>query len=310
VDALPPISLVVNYGALDEIERSLTAQLGLKFGSEADPRSERYTFNLPNVPFWQVQQELAKHGIVWSSPARILKISDTIGSYLTSPPHFGISVLLSPLSPAGNVYNAELALSVDPRLEILKAQPPQFGPVVDNHSMAWSIRSAPVGELTGFGSWDALTFPRRLSFQRQASANALKATTLSSLTGTITVLQALESHTITLETPENNLDKPVSGSPYELTLSSANDHLTLNIRRTTDPFPVDPTLPLNILIVDNTQTAWGLSALPPATAGQVRAVPMPPNFPELYQLSRIVVRYPTQIRDVTLPFEFKNVAIP
>ena len=67
-DNLAPISLLVSNGSLDDIAHALTSQLGVKFGSDPNPAPTRYNINLHNVSLWQVQEQLAKQHVYWSSP--------------------------------------------------------------------------------------------------------------------------------------------------------------------------------------------------------------------------------------------------
>jgi hypothetical protein len=323
-DEPPALTFSVNAGSLDDIARALSGQLGVRFGSDPNPPPDRFTFNIEGLSLWHVQQQLAEKHIVWNSPARVLKISHTLDYWQSSPPKAGIAAFLSPASSQGSPtnprYSATLALSVDPRLEVLKTQPPTFEPATDDQSCTWQIRPEAPRELTGFGSWDILTFQQKITLDRQFSPNANKAAALTSLRGSISVTQAQVSESLTIEDPKNNLGTPVASGPYEITLLLPGARVrggnpppstspTLTIRHLESDIPVDPTLPLNILITDNTQTDWGLSSSPPAP-GQTKSVPIPSNFPALEKLSRITVRFPTKTRQLSIPFEFKNVPLP
>ena len=81
-----------------------------------------------------------------------------------------------------------------------------------------------------------LTFQRLITFRRQPAPNALKASALLPLTGTISVVQALESQTATIEDPLNTLNNPVSSGPYEFTLTSPT-------KFSLSPSAATPTLP-------------------------------------------------------------------
>jgi hypothetical protein len=332
-DEPPALTFNVTAGSLDDIARALSGQLGIRFGSDPNPPPDRYTFNIEGLSLWHVQQQLAAKHIVWNSPARVLKVSNTLDYWQSSPPRAGIGAFLSPASSQGSTdnprYLATLALSVDPRLEVLKTQPPTFESATDDQSCTWQARPEVPRELTSFGSWDMITFQQKIILSRQFSPNANKAASLTSLRGAISVTQAQVSESLTISDPQNNLNTPVAGGPYEISLLArgtaapaaprggragaggppASTGPTLTIRRVESEVTVDPSLPLNILITDNTETDWGMSSLPPGP-GQTKSVAIPPNFPALEKLNRITVRFPTKTRQLSIPFEFKPVPLP
>lgn len=324
-----PISIAVTNGSLDDIAIALTATTGVKFGSPASPPAEHFTVVAAEQPFWKVQEQLTALHVAWSSPARVLAISTSIQDWHKAPPTHGVSVFLSHLakgaapargaSSAAPPFTGTMALSVDPRMEVVKARPPEFDEATDDLGNHWRVApqtSPPPADITALSSWDEVTFQRPIHFF-PATANGLTPAApkmLKVLRGQMRVLVQIESDMALLEDLPNQFNKPLAQGPFEFVLThvaprSNSTTTSLVVRPFRQSESVDTTLPINILYHDDTHTAWGLTTLQPAGL-DVRTINIPTVFPPLASAQSITMRFPTKVREVAIPFEFHDLPLP
>ena len=311
----PPISLSVTNATLDTVTEALRKSLipSCKLQANNSQSDRKFTLDAKNVPFWDIFKSLAAQ-----NPMEIVPANDagTTGLVLNGSGAgvyrferngpailYPISIVYAKSSsgqanPADHVaatYNFELGAAVDPRINVTRCAPVDVLSAVDEQGRKLALPA--VSAATNY--MDAPTNGWNTSVDFPAPEPPAKRATFKCQ---IRFAVQLPELTATVEDATQKTGQIVTLGERRLRLvrcAVQANQLSVQIAPET-PEPQSP--PIFCTVID----ANGRSISLPTQADTAHNIPLT-SFVAPY---RLVFRAPERTRDVTLPFELKDVPLP
>jgi hypothetical protein len=326
----PPISLEVKDATLAQVAAALAKATGQPIrvsepAANAPAPADRYTLQADNLPFWEIHRQLAAQHPLWYSVGvnEINAYRDTVvwrDACVTRGTAVFLQELKAPPVPRAGAttstrYTSTLGLGIDPRICILQVKPPEFAPVTDNAGTRWMAAATSAFTATiqlGRG----VAFTRPITLEPAGAAGK----TIPSLRGVFPVVLQSSLESKALDPAKDALDKPFTLGNVEITVTrcsatgngppiSSNIQFDLTVHaapgKNADP-ALSPLGPITVNILDATGKTVIVRTLPQGFIGSMS------NAFSLLATPPITMRLDvtTAVREVKVPFDFKNVAIP
>ncbi len=328
VTSTPPISLDVRDAPLADVAAALAKATGQAMTTSISPANanERYTLKADNLPFWEIHRQLsAQHPLWFNVGVNDIRINRDNVAWRDENLVRGMAVFIqdvkAPPTPRAGAavntrYTSTLGLGIDPRICILQLKPPEFANITDNAGTRWT--ATPESAYTS-----TISLGRGIAFTRPFTlepAAAAVGKTIPALRGAfpIVVQSAVESKSLDPAKDALNMPFILGNLQISVTQCSVADgspgvnatikfDLAVHVApgKDTDPPPF-PIGPVTVNILDATGKTVIVRTLPLGFIGTMaNALSVPATPPVTMRLD-----VTTAVREVKVPFEFKDVPLP